>query len=163
MVGPDQLTDAPCSWSPAHPLARMIHRPGSLPSAGSSELLGHGEMRFMGAAIGVADAVGEFVGREQAVGFDDAPLGVDPGGLIVPNLMHVRSVGRSNDRSVGSGRGSGAMLVLSEAEAPLPVVGDAGAIGDQLVPPSFLPQLLLGQTQDALGFPEAPLAVALGG
>ncbi len=93
----------------------------------------------------------------------DIPLEVAPLPFTVPNLMHVRSVGRSNGRSLGSGRGSGSTVVLGGAEAPLPVVGDAGAIGDQLVLPSFLPELLLGQSQDALGFPEAPLAVALGG
>src|SRR6266496_1846954 len=117
----------------------------------------------MRTAVGIGDAVGQLLDREQAVGFDDAAFAVNPGGLTVPNLMHVRSVGRSNGRSLGSGRGSGSTVVLGGAEAPLPVVGDAGAIGDQLVLPSFLPELLLGQSQDALGFPEAPLAVALGG
>ncbi len=46
-------------------------------------------MRFVGAAVGVADAVGERVGREQIVGFDDAAFAVDPGGLSEPMLLHV--------------------------------------------------------------------------
>ena len=35
----------------------------------------------MGTAIGVADAVSEFADREEAIGFDDASLAMDPGGL----------------------------------------------------------------------------------
>src|SRR4051794_11520352 len=38
-------------------------------------------MRFVGTAVGVGDAVSEFVRGEQGIGFDDASLAVDPGGL----------------------------------------------------------------------------------
>src|SRR5215210_1734729 len=38
-------------------------------------------MGLMGTAVGVADAVGELVDREQAVSLDDAPLAVGPGRL----------------------------------------------------------------------------------
>src|SRR5215217_6398087 len=38
-------------------------------------------MRLVGAAVGIADAVGERVGGEQAVGFNDPALAVGPGGL----------------------------------------------------------------------------------
>jgi hypothetical protein len=41
------------------------------------------------AAVGVADAVGELVGREQTVGFDDASFAMDPGGLSEPMLLHL--------------------------------------------------------------------------
>jgi hypothetical protein len=46
-------------------------------------------MRCMGAAVGVADAVSELGGGEQAVGFDDPSLAVDPGGLSEPMLLHL--------------------------------------------------------------------------
>src|SRR4051794_36772814 len=38
-------------------------------------------MGFMGTAVGIGDAVGEFVDGEETIGFDDATFAVDPGGL----------------------------------------------------------------------------------
>ena len=38
-------------------------------------------MGFVRAPVGIADPVSELVGREQAVGFDDASFAMDPGGL----------------------------------------------------------------------------------
>ena len=53
----------------------------SRPSAGSGDFLGNGEMRFMGAAVGVGDAIGEVLDGQQTIGFDDAALAVDSGGF----------------------------------------------------------------------------------
>src|SRR5215218_5859689 len=38
-------------------------------------------MGFMGAAVGIGDALSELVDGEQAVGFDDAAFAMDPGGF----------------------------------------------------------------------------------
>jgi len=38
-------------------------------------------MRLVNAAVGIADASGELVGRQEAVGFDDPSLAMGPGGL----------------------------------------------------------------------------------
>src|SRR5688572_228327 len=56
-------------------------RSHTVSSAGSGGLFGNGEMRFMGTPVGVGNAVGELLDGEQAVSFEDAAFGVDPGGL----------------------------------------------------------------------------------
>src|SRR5437764_920487 len=45
-------------------------------SAESGDLFGNGEMGFMGAAVGIGNAVGEFLDGEEAVGVEDAALAV---------------------------------------------------------------------------------------
>src|SRR5205085_7213825 len=65
------------------------------PSAESGDLIGNGEVGFMRAAVGVADAVSELVDGEQAVGFDDFAFAVDPGGLdrVQPGALDRQIVG----------------------------------------------------------------------
>jgi len=50
-------------------------------------------MRLVNAAVGIADASGELVGRQEAVGFDDPSLAMGPGGLSEPMLLHVLCLG----------------------------------------------------------------------
>jgi hypothetical protein len=68
-----------------------------------------------------------------------------PDGLIVSNLMHGLSVDKRNGQLLGRGciddEGDG---ISGRADAPLPVAGDAGTVGDQLLPPRRLPELLPG-------------------
>jgi hypothetical protein len=61
----------------------------SRPSAESSGIFGQGQVRFVGAGEGGADAVGELVGGEQAGGLGHAALAMQPLRFSEPMLLHV--------------------------------------------------------------------------
>src|SRR4051794_25605716 len=56
-------------------------------------------MRLMGAAVGIGDALGELIDGEQAVGFEDAALAMDPGRLdgVEPRALDGQVAGDDAD------------------------------------------------------------------
>src|SRR3954462_6646621 len=108
-------------------------------------------MWLMGAAVGVGDAVGELLDGEQAVGFDDAALAMDPGRLdgIEPRALDGQVAGDDADPIA-------ALLDLSV------VVADPGTDLLADVPGGVVPdqeqRLLVGR----LEFPAAPVEVVDG-
>src|SRR4030095_7712902 len=100
------------------------------PSAWSGDLVGHDEVGFLGTAVGVADASGELVGRQEAVGFDNAALAVDPGGLngVEPGALTGQVAG--DDADTGASPLDPAIVVADPAADEVADV-PGGVVPDQ--------------------------------